>query len=60
MPTLHRVLPHSYEYIARNDGFWRAPEIDILYETKARKVILDFKFDVLYREIFIETLLKSG
>ena len=34
--------------IARNDGFSRAP-IDFRYETKARKVMVDFKFDALYR-----------
>ena len=34
---------------ARNDGFWRVPEIDFRYETKARKVMVDFKFDALYR-----------
>ena len=32
-----------------NDGFSRAPEIDFRYETKARKVMVDFKFDALYR-----------
>ena len=37
-----------YEFIARNDGFWRAPEINFRYETKARKVMVDFKFDALY------------
>ena len=26
-----------------------APEIDFHYETKARKVMVDFKFDTLYR-----------
>ena len=31
------------------DDFWRAPEIDFRYETKARKVMVDFKFDALYR-----------
>ena len=35
--------------IARNDGFWRTLEIDFCYETKARKVMVDFKFDALYR-----------
>ena len=35
----------DYEFIARNDGFWRAPEIDFLYETEARKVMVDLKFD---------------
>ena len=29
--------------------FWREPEIDFRYETKARKVMVDFKFDALYR-----------
>ena len=38
-----------YEKIARNDGFWRALEIDFRYETKARKVMVDFKSDALYR-----------
>ena len=38
-----------YEFIARNDDFWRAPEIDFRYETNARKVMVDFKFDALYR-----------
>ena len=47
MPTLHRE--HSDEFIARNYGIWRAPEIDFRYEIKARKVMVDFKFDALYR-----------
>ena len=34
---------YYYEFIARNDGFWRAPEIDFRYETKTIKVIVDFK-----------------
>ena len=34
--------------IARNDGFWRAPEIDFRYETEARKVMVYFEFDALY------------
>ena len=29
--------------------FLQAPEIDFRYETKARKVMVDFKFDALYR-----------
>ena len=29
--------------------FLRAPEIDFRYEIKARKVMVDFKFDALYR-----------
>ena len=28
--------------------FSRAPEIDFRYETKARKAVVDFKFDALY------------
>ena len=51
---------NDYELIARNDGFSRAPEIDFRYETKARKVMVDFKFDALYRYVSIESLLKSG
>ena len=35
--------------IARNDSFWWAPEIDFRYETETRKVMVDFKFDALYR-----------
>ena len=48
------------EKITRDDGFSRAPEIDFCYETKARKVMVDFKFDALYRYVSIESLLKSG
>ena len=33
---------------------------DFRYETKARKVMVDFKFDALYRYVLIESLLKSG
>ena len=40
---------YYYEYIARKDGFSRAPEIDFRYELKARKVMVDFKLDALYR-----------
>ena len=39
----------SVKKIARNDGYWRVPEIDFCYETEARKVMVDFKFDALYR-----------
>ena len=35
------------------------PEIDLRYETKARKVMVDFKFNALYRYVSIESLLKS-
>ena len=31
-----------------DNGFSRAPEIDLRYEIKARKVMVDFKFDALY------------
>ena len=31
------------------DGFWRVPESDFRFETKDRKVMVDFKFDALYR-----------
>ena len=51
---------YYYESIARNDGFSRAPEIDFRYETKARKVMVDFKFDALYSKVFMKSLLKSG
>ena len=29
--------------------FWWAPEFDFHYKTKSRKVMVDFKFDALYR-----------
>ena len=38
----------DYESIARIDDFSRVPEIEFRYETKARKVMVDFKFDALY------------
>ena len=40
--------------------FLAGTKIDFCYETKARKVMVDFKFDALYRKVFIESLLKSG
>ena len=40
---------YYYEEIARNDGFSQSSETDFRYETKARKVMVDFKFDALYR-----------
>ena len=49
MPTLESATALSDEFIARNDGFWRVSEIDFRYETKARKVLVGFKFDALYR-----------
>ena len=36
--------------MARIDSFWRAPEIDLCYETKARKVMADFKQVSLHKE----------
>ena len=48
-PYIESATALSDEFIARNDGFWLAPEIDFWYETKARKVMVDFKFDDLYR-----------
>ena len=42
------IIYYYYEYIARIDGFSRAPKIDFRYEIKARKVTIDFKFDALY------------
>ena len=38
-----------YKNIARNDGFLPAPEIDFRFDTNARNVMVDFKFDALYR-----------
>ena len=52
MPTLHRECD---EFIARNAGFWRTPEIDFRFESEPRKVMVDFKF-----EVSLESLLKSG
>ena len=52
MPTLPResaIALSDYKFIARNDGFWQAPETDFRYEIKARIVMVDFKFDALYR-----------
>ena len=38
--------------------FSRAPEINFSFETKARKVMIDFKFDSLYWYVSTESLLK--
>ena len=38
----------------------QAPEIDFRYEPKARTVMVDFKFDALYRYVSIESLLNQG
>ena len=48
-PYIESDTALSDEFIARNDGFWQAPEINFRYETKARKVTVDFRFDALYR-----------
>ena len=48
-PVWGSLRSPSYEFTARNDGFCPAPEIDFCYETKARKVMVDFKFDSLCR-----------
>ena len=42
------IYYYYHELIARNDGFSRAPEIDFRYETKARKVVVDFKFEAKF------------
>ena len=39
---------YYYEQITRNDGFSRVSEIDFRYDTKARKVMVDFNFDAPY------------
>ena len=39
----------DYEFIASNDSFCWAPEIDFRYEIEARRVMVDFKFDALNR-----------
>ena len=45
-----RVLPHSLmNLLQESTFFWWAPEIDFHNETEARKVMVDFKFDALYR-----------
>ena len=44
-PYIESATTFSDEFIARNDGFRQAPEIDFRYETKARKVMVDFKFE---------------
>ena len=44
--------------IMNNDGFHGCQKFR--YETKARKVMVDFKFDALYRYVSIDSLLKSG
>ena len=39
----------SYQLIARNNSFQQAPDIDLRYETETRKVVVEFKFNALYR-----------
>ena len=40
--------------------FLRSPETDFRHETEAREVMVDYKYDALYRSVTIESLLKSG
>ena len=41
---------YYYEFIARNDDFWLAPESDSAMKLRLElKVTVDFKFDVLYK-----------
>ena len=52
-PT-QRVLAHSLIIIiiknkSQETTVFSAPQVDFRYETKARKVMVDFKFDALYR-----------
>ena len=49
----------DYEFIARNDGFWRAPEIDLCYETKGQKGDGRYQTSIQV-QVYIESLLKSG
>ena len=44
---------YYYDKIARKDRFWRALEIDFRYKTKARKVMVDFKFDALSESMVV-------
>ena len=46
--TCMKKLDYDNYYYYRNDVFWWSLEIDFRYETKARKVKVDFKFDALY------------
>ena len=46
-PYIESATALSDKFIARNDDFWRALEIYFHYETKARKVMVDLKFDAL-------------
>ena len=48
-PYIESTTILSDEKIARNDIICRAPENDFRFETKARKVMVDFQFDALYR-----------
>ena len=46
-PYIESATALSNDFIATNDSFWRATEIDFRYETDARKEIVRFKFDAL-------------
>ena len=48
------------EEIARISGFCRAAEMDFQLLAGPINVGVDLKYDVLYRYVFIESLLKSG
>ena len=56
----HSEFSWNLKYSMKSHTFSWAREIDFRYETKARKVIVDFKLDALYRYVSIESLLKSG
>ena len=43
-PYVESATAHSDVNITRNDGFWRAPEIDFCAVNNARNVMVDFKF----------------
>ena len=51
MPALYRVLLHSLINMnnRKNRRFLVEPEIDFRYETETKKVMVDFKFDDLYK-----------
>ena len=57
---MKKLMMIMIKYKSQETSFSRAPDIDFRYETKARKVMVDFKFDALYRYVSIESLLKPG
>ena len=58
MSTLHSLIIMNQSQ--ETDDFSRVPKIDFRYEIKASKVMVDYKFDAIYRYVSIESLLKSG